>query len=242
MKPMNISRRELLKLAGVSAAGLGLGLGVGRLARVESGNAFALQAFLPNDQATATALFAAFTALSGRPKEMLIYDEAGWEAPLRSVSTGVAIITGGVTILTVKHLNASLPADLLLSDTRTAVYDPATQLGERLARLRQLLRGQTAVWAFSAAHHPVMWGGQRRVALLRDERGMVDRLPLERSFRDIPLEGPCGRTHLRLAEGQVWVHAASCRHRQCQQAGRISLPGERTACAPNHLLVEIEWE
>jgi hypothetical protein len=243
MKWMNISRREFLKLASVSAAGLGLGLGAGRLAYPAPSQGLALQAFLPDDPTTAAALLAGFTALTGRPEELLIYDEAGWAAPLRAASTGEAAITArGVTILVVKRLGASLPADLLLSDDRTAVYDPVTQLGERLAVTRRSLRGQLAVWAFSAAHHPTLRGGQRRVAVLRDGRGLVDRLPLSGAYRDIPLDGSYGQTHLRLENGQVWVQSASCRHRQCQQVGRLSMPGERAACAPNRLLVEIEWE
>jgi hypothetical protein len=252
MKNNALTRREFLQLAGWSAAGLGLGLGAGRLAGIDwpklagRPDSLTLQAFLPDDPSLAGDLLAAFWALAGGPSRLMIdgggdtESSLGWSKMLQDARGG-RVTAPGVTSLRLARLGQPAAADLLLGDSRTAVYDPETQLPIRLVALRRKMHGQAGVWSFSAAYRSTDSVGQKAVANISGPGGLLEQVPLDRAYRDIAIDGPLGQTHLRLEDGQLWVASASCRHHLCQQAGPLSAPGQRAACAPNRLLVEVVW-
>ena len=58
-----------------------------------------------------------------------------------------------------------------------------------------------------------------------------------RRNRDVTLEGPAGRTVLRIQGGEAWIAVAPCRDHICQRLGRLRAPGRALVCVPNRIIV-----
>ena len=58
-----------------------------------------------------------------------------------------------------------------------------------------------------------------------------------RRDRDLTLDGPVGRTVLRIQGGEAWIAVAPCRDRICQRLGHLRRPGRALVCVPNRIIV-----
>jgi len=55
--------------------------------------------------------------------------------------------------------------------------------------------------------------------------------------QDVTLDGPVGRSVLRIQGGEAWIATAPCRDRVCQRLGHLRAPGRALVCVPNRLIV-----
>lgn len=237
-----LTRRGFLKKVGLSALALTAGYAVGSLTGPRQVRTLVLQAFIPADAALAVDLATAFAQLAGPVGDVLVGGEAGWVDYL-SAALSSARQPGAVGLLSLHTapLQRPAPADLLLSDQRLAVYDPQHQFDPRFARLRRQMRGLPASLVLNAAVLTLPPRSSPALhALIRVGSAVIDRVPLDQDYKDIVVDGSLGKTHLSIKDGRLAVKQASCRQHFCQQVGFLAHPGDRTACAPNRLLVEIE--
>jgi hypothetical protein len=156
----------------------------------------------------------------------------GEEQSLEKLATALGLdVSGGRW----EPVAAGIGADLVLvRDGR--LLDPA-EWPDAATRLRGRWAGREgARWLQLAdgAHRPA------RLARVVGHAGVLGTLDLdregERAFR-----GRDGRwLVVSMMNGTVEVAEASCRHRLCQQQGRIGLAGERLVCAPAGLIVQLE--
>lgn len=58
-----------------------------------------------------------------------------------------------------------------------------------------------------------------------------------RHDQDVTLDGPAGRSVLRIRGGEAWISTAPCRDRVCQRLGRLRVPGRALVCVPNRIIV-----
>jgi hypothetical protein len=238
-----LTRREFLKLLGLGAAALGSGHVAGRLANrfdFAAASGLSLQAFLPADPALAEKVLAAFWGQTGLPERLSVSAEQDWSTYLEATANGRAI-SGSQGQVRLTSLREPVSADLLLFDQRSGILDPSLHLSGEILSWRMALQGMAAGYLLTAvwlSEVPARRGP--RTALVHNHKGLVDRLPLGKDHASIPVNGPYGNTQLRIENGQIWVKESSCRHALCQRSGAISRTGERLACAPNRLLVEIE--
>jgi hypothetical protein len=237
-----LTRRGFLKLVGISAAALSAGYGAGKISLPQNKHSLTLQAFLPADELLVSGLVDAFVSLTGSPANIGASGEPHWADLLQNAAyTAQYPAAPGMLTLNIMRLQKTIPADLLLSDSRVAVYDPERHFNRRFIQIRQKMYGLSGGMVLTAVYkNRLETASSRQFATIRDQAGLFDRLPLDRDYKDIPVDGPLGKTHLRIAGGMLWIHSASCRQHLCQEAGRLAHLGDRAACAPNRLLVEIE--
>jgi len=67
----------------------------------------------------------------------------------------------------------------------------------------------------------------------------VDRFPLSEN-RNLSVQGPLGKTLIRVKDGKVWVAKAPCPQKICMKMGKISRSGEIIVCIPNRVFIKIE--
>ena len=68
---------------------------------------------------------------------------------------------------------------------------------------------------------------------------MVDRISLENNYKNILIDGPQGKTGIKIENGVAQVHTSTCRHGICKHTVASGV-GNIIACAPNKVLVKIE--
>lgn len=236
-----LSRREFLRLAGISAIAAGVGYGAGAIGWRSQPPSLSLQAFIPADEDLAASLLNAFVSL-GTPHH---YSSAAgvdrWAEMMRyPISSGQYPAAGGKLTIQTSQLDKPVPSDLLLSDSRVSIYDPERDFNAEFVNLRKQLRDLSADLNLKA-----IFTGQERpsdgrtFAIISDHRGLYDQIPLSRNYDSITIDGPVGKTSVRILDGKLWIHNASCRQHLCQKASPLAVTGDRTVCAPNRLLIEI---
>lgn len=75
------------------------------------------------------------------------------------------------------------------------------------------------------------------VCIYRDNK-LIARYPLD-TDRTFPVTGYHGTVTVAITDHAVSIIDASCPHRICVQAGKISTAHAQIVCAPNHLLITI---
>jgi hypothetical protein len=238
---LKLTRRDFFKFAGAAVTALGAGYVAGKLKATSYPTSLGLGAFLPEDEDLVVELVQHYLHLAGGVGILHIFADQRWTKTIRSVPISPGSMTAGFSTIRITQLRQTIPADLVLSDNRVSVYDPTSQFPPELTAIRQKIYGSAAKYSLSAlSTNRNRSASHQMAAVISDHSGLVDRLSLKSSYKDIHLDGILGKTHLRLEDGRLWVHRASCRHKLCQQVGQISFPGERITCAPNRLYVEIE--
>lgn len=246
-----ISRREFLKTVMIGMAGLAAGAGAGRLWHPQAGKNLTVHAFLPDDLRVLSEAVAAFYEAAGVDIIPEIIARPPWhnllaEAYRRAAGGLPPYALGKISLrLSALESGGSFGADLLAGDNLQAIYNPESGFPTSLAGLRTDLRGRQADLLFSAVYsrggvQDFAAGNKEAMVLIRSEVGLVERFRLGRSYRQIPVSGPQGKTVISIQDGLVWVSQASCRHQLCRVGGAASRPGDVIACAPNKVLIEVE--
>lgn len=249
MEETRLSRRSFLKLAALSALTLGAGYTVGRVipqsAADGGAQGLSLHAFLPGDNDLVAEVLRVFAQKTGRAARLTVSADSHWAEMIRSTVQAGSLLDGGWLAVRMVTLPEVLPADILLGDNQQAVYSPEHDFDAALRDLQALVRGRQAGYLFSAEYRHAgllddLLPARRLYAVIRSGAEVVERIPLERSYRQVVVDGRQGKTVLRLADGAVQVWHASCRNKLCLHSGAAAYAGSAIACAPNHLVVQVE--
>ena len=81
--------------------------------------------------------------------------------------------------------------------------------------------------------------GPGQWAVIEANGKSLGRFPL-RGKENISAQGPLGTTHIRIAEGKVWVVDSPCPHKLCMKMGKKGRAGEVIVCVPNRVIVRVE--
>lgn len=241
-----IQRRTFLKLAALGAASIGTGVGAGILTHRPRTRA-ALHAFVPTDADLAADLMRGFLARlpeSGRGASLVLAGGGPLRDAIASACPDAGLRSSGRLVVRIDPCSIDVGADLMLTDGTRGIARPDTDFGSHLAALRTRMRGARAAWIVSADYDgrdivdrliaPSL------VAVVEDERGIVDRIALDDRTRTISVSGPVGRSTFELSASGARAVAAPCRHGLCVHRGVVGASGEAVACAPNRALVRIE--
>ena len=234
-----ISRREFLRFSAMAAAALGSGYLLGKFSAPARVSELWLQAFLPPDEQLVLDLAQEFWRMAGGTGSLQISAPQPWESTLAAAARR-SRAANGASLARLEMLNQPLPADILMTGAGGRLYDPGWDFSTRLAHIRTQVHGEPALLSLSLGCMAAQQApGGPCYAHIYDQRGLVERLSLDRDYHDISLDGLSGRTHVQVESGRLWVQQASCRARLCQKSGPIMLPGQRCACAPNRLVIEV---
>lgn len=247
-----ISRRSFLKISGLAAVALGAGYGAGKVVNQEEGNVkhFSIHGFLPGDDKIISDVVKAFNKKVNPGSAPVIYANKQLANVIsnayRSSAKGdKSLFNNGRVTFRIIKLKEPVDGDILLSDNKTTIYDPSDDFNGSMISLRKRLQNTNAEYMFSAEYSEQnmissLFNTNEKVAVIENEKGIVDKIKLNNSYKNIEVGGPQGKTGISLANGSVHVHNATCRHELCKHSGFASQKGEVIACAPNKVLIRID--
>ncbi len=241
-----ITRRNFLKLSGISAAALGGGYSAGKLFTAGSGYRFSVHSFLPPDEKYIKRLVALFRK---KVKSCTEADICGDSRIRHSIigfdNEAVASYYSrkGSIVYRVQRLNHPFQSDLVISDDKNPVYIPEEDFSYSFLQLRNDMKNLKASYLFTAEYKEENLFDslihREKKIIIENEKGITGVLKAGKSYRDIPIDGAIGKTHVSYSEGIARVNSSCCRNKICEHTILSDQQGI-IACAPNKIIIRFE--
>jgi hypothetical protein len=237
-----ISRRSFLKLSGLAAAALGTGYGAGKIVNSEKEEFFTVYGLIPADEYVVNLLVSSFQKKVKISNTEILVDEK-WRKII-SQDLPYSSSSNNTTISIVK-MNGNISSDILISDNTNKIFNPETDFNRMFTEIRSKIKDRKAEYMFTADYREKslisrVFNTHEKVVVVENEKGIVDRINLNNSYKNIIVNGSQGKNSLAIQNGLVHIHTASCKNQICRYSGFISEPGKIIACASNKLLIRIE--
>ena len=147
-----ISRRNFLKLAGLSTFAVGAGYTTGKLTQTSKPVHYSIHGFIPGDEEVIGNVVAAFkTKIKSNSKAVVISDSKLGEIITRidlNMKNSNYSENGEITY-TLRKLTKSVDSDIIASDMNNTIYSLG-DLNHLLANFRNELKGRKASYVFTA--------------------------------------------------------------------------------------------
>jgi len=241
-----ISRRNFLKIAGLSTVAVGAGFTTGKLIGNKKSAYFAVHGFIPADEQIINQLVAGFkNKVRSNADPVVIADTKIGEVITRYDSRlrNKAFSNRGNITYRLKRLDNQIDSDLIISDTENPVYS-LNDLNYGFSNIRTNIKNKKANYIFSAEYNErdflsSILNSNKKEVVIENEKGLVGRISLDKNYKNILVDGSLGQTGLRIENGIAQIHTSTCRHGICKCSIASSV-GNIIACAPNKVLVKIE--
>jgi hypothetical protein len=240
-----ISRRNFLKIAGLSTVAIGAGFTTGKYIGNKKSVYFAVNGFIPADEQIISQLIAGFKnrVRSNADPVVLADSKIGevitvFDSRLRNR----AFSNSGNITYRLKRCENQIDSDIIISDTGNPVYS-LNDLSYGFSNIRANIKNKKAKYIFSAEYNErdflsTILNSNKKEVVIENENGPVERISLDKNYRNILIDGPQGKTALKIENGIVRVHKSTCRNEICKHsvAGGV---GNIIACAPNKVLIKV---
>ena len=241
-----ISRRNFLKIAGLTSVALGAGYTTGKLTGNSKSINYSVHGFIPSDEQVIANLVSTFkNKIKSNTEAIVISDSKIGEIinriDLKSRKENFS--NSGSITYRIKSLDKQIDSDIIVSDANNSVYSP-DDLNSAFENIRTDLKNKKADFLFTAEYNEtdflssIFKSGSKEV-VIENERGLVDRVSLDKSYKNILIDGPQGKTGLKIENGIAQIHTSACRHSICKHTIASGV-GNIIACAPNKVLVKVE--
>ncbi|GIK21344.1 MAG: NusG domain II-containing protein [Ignavibacterium sp.] len=240
-----ISRRNFLKIAGLSSVALGAGFTTGKLAGNKKSVYFSVHGFIPADEKIIASIVTAFkNKVKSNSEPIVISDSKIGELinriDLRSKKDSFTN-TGSVTYRLTRS-NKQIDSDIIISDANNSVYS-IDDLNSAFENIRAGLKNIKSDILFTAEYKETdffdsFFNSDKKEVVIENEKGLVDRISLDKNYKNVLIDGVQGKTGLKIENRLVQVHTSSCRHRICKHS-IANEAGSIIACAPNKVLIKI---
>jgi hypothetical protein len=242
-----ISRRNFLKIAGLTSVALGAGYSTGKLTGNSKSVSYTVHGFIPADEQVIANLVSAFkTKIKSKSEAVVIADTKIGEIinRLDLKSRKENFSNSGSITYRIKSLDKQIDSDIIVSDANNSVYS-LDDFTSRLIMIRSNIKNRKADYFFTAEYSETdflssIFKSNKKEVIIENEKGLVDRISLESNYKNILIDGPQGKTGLKIENGFVKVHSSTCRHGICKHT-IASRTGSIIACAPNKVLVKVEF-
>ncbi|HEX9251750.1 MAG TPA: NusG domain II-containing protein [Ignavibacteriaceae bacterium] len=241
-----ISRRNFLKIAGLSSVALGAGFTAGKLVGNKKSVYFAVHGFIPADEQVIANLVTAFKNKTKCNSNPVIVSKTKIGETINRFDLNARkenFKNSGSVTYRIQRLDKQIDSDLIVSDANNSVYS-LNDLNSSFENIRSGLKNRKADLLFTAEYKETdflstLLNSDRKEVVIENEKGLVDRISLNNTYKNILIGGPQGKTGLKIENGTAQVHTSTCRHGICKHSV-ASGPGNIIACAPNKVLVKIE--
>ncbi|MFN3695205.1 MAG: NusG domain II-containing protein [Ignavibacterium sp.] len=240
-----ISRRNFLKLAGLSSVALAAGYTTGKLTGNSKSVHFVVHGFIPADETIIEKIVTSFKQrIKSDSETIVLADNKVGEIITRfhNQSSNKSFERKGIIIYRLKRLSKNIDSDIILSDDSNTVYS-IDDLNISFFNIRRNIKGRKAEYLFTAEYKEEdlitsIIKSNKKEIVIENEKGLVDRIPLDRNYKNILIEGPQGKTGLKIENGFAQVHTSTCKNGICKHsiAGEV---GNIIACAPNKVLIKV---
>lgn len=241
-----ISRRNFLKIAGLTSVALGAGYTTGKLTGNSKTINYTVHGFIPSDEQVIANLVTSFkNKVKSNSTPVIIADSKIGEIINRIDlhSRKENFTNSGSITYRLKRLDKQIDSDIIVSDANNSVYS-LDDLNSAFESIRAGLKNRKAEFLFTAEYKEtdflssVFKSGSKEV-MIENEKGLVDRISFDKNYKNILIDGPQGKTGVKIENGIARVHTSSCRHGICKHSVASGV-GNIIACAPNKVLVKIE--
>jgi hypothetical protein len=238
-----ISRRSFLKLSGFAAAALSAGYGAGKFVNSGKEEFFTVYGLIPADENVVKLLVSSFQKKVNASNPTILADEK-WHKMI-SQALPYSSSSCNNTIISIVKMNGNVSSDILISDNTNKIFNPETDFNRMFTEIRSKIKDRKAEYIFTAEYREKslisrVFNTNEKVVVVENEKGIVDRINLNNSYRNIIVNGSQGKNSLAIQNGLVCIQTASCKNQICRYSGFISEPGKLIACAPNKVLIRIE--
>ena len=241
-----ISRRNFLKLSGLSAAALGAGYSTGKLIGNNKTDYFSVHGFIPADEKIISSLIASFKRKVKSSTVPFIDADEKIKRIVHSAdkSNGSNLFSNkGRIEYRIHKINENLDSDIIISDNKSSVYSPEDDFNVSFADIRNRMKNRKAEYLFTAEYKeenifPALFADEKKI-IVENERGVSEKISLTKDFKNIQVKGAIGETELSVKNGIIKVNSSCCRNKICTHTF-ISQPGQIIACAPNKILIHFE--
>ena len=241
-----ISRRNFLKIAGLTSVALGAGYTTGKLTGNSKSITYSVYGFIPTEEHVITNLVSTFKyKVKSNAEAVVISDSKMGEIinRLDLKSRKENFSNCGSITYRLKRLDKQIDSDIIVSDANNSVYS-LDDFTSRLINIRSDIKNIKADYFFTAEYSETdflssIFRSNKKEAVIENEKGLVDRISLENNYKNILIDGPQGKTGLKIENGFVKVHSSTCRHGICKHTIASGV-GNIIACAPNKVLVKVE--
>lgn len=240
-----ISRRKFFKIAGLSTVAIGAGFTTGKLTSSNKSVYYTVHGFIPADEQVINNLVSAFrNTIKSNSSPIVIADSKIGEV----INTSDLLMrkdnfsnSGSITYR-IKRLDKQVDSDIIFSDGNNSVYS-IDDLNISLFNLRNELINKKADYLFTAEYTETNFlssilRSNKKEVVIENEKGLVDKISLNKNYQSFLVDGPFGKTGLKIENGIVRVHSSSCKNGICKHS-IASSAGNIIACAPNKILVRI---
>jgi len=241
-----ISRRNFLKIAGLTPVALCAGYTTGKLTGNSKFVNYTVHGFIPADEQVIANLVSAFkNKIKSNTEPVIIADSKIGEIINRidlKSKKGNFSNSGSITYR-IKRLERQVDSDIIISDGNNSIYS-LDDFNSRLINIRSDIKNRKSDYFFTAEYSEndflsSIFKLNKKEVVIENEKGLVDRISLENNYKNILIDGPQGKTGLKIENGFVKVHSSTCRHGICKHTTASGV-GNILACAPNKVLVKIE--
>lgn len=240
-----ISRRNFLKIAGLSTVAIGAGFTTGKLTSNSKSIYYGLHGFIPADELVINNLVTAFkNKVKSNSHPIVISDSKIGELinhfDLKSRKENFS--NSGSITYKLKRLNNQVYSDIIVSDGTNAIYS-VDDFNTTLSNIRTSIKNRKAQYFFTAEYNETdlissIFNSNKKEIVIENEKGLVDRIQMDKNYKNILIDGPQGKTGLKIENGIAQVHTATCRHGICKHSIASGF-GNIIACAPNKVLVKV---
>ncbi|MCJ7554307.1 MAG: NusG domain II-containing protein [Ignavibacteriaceae bacterium] len=241
-----ISRRNFLKIAGLSAVAVGAGFTTGKLIGNKNSVYYAVHGFIPADEQIISNLVFAFKNKVKSNSNPVVIADSKIGAVINKFdlqSRNNSFSNSGIITYRLKKLVKQVNSDLIVSDADNSVYS-LNDLNYALSNIRSCLKNRKAQYFFTAEYNETdflssVFKTNTKEVVIENEEGLVERILLDKNYKNILIDGPQGKTGLKIENGIARVHTSSCRNGICKHSVASGVENI-IACAPNKLLVKVE--
>ncbi len=243
-----LSRRKFIKLTGIAGLSAASGFGFGRILKGDSQYRFALYGYLPDDKSIILKTARLFFHSLKINSEMPVFADIRNNEIIKGFSRVInfnSILKNRTVIIKLEMLKHNVNADLVISDNINPVYPIEKDFNNNFLPLRNTLSGLKAGCFFAMEYFEqdnitALLNNRKKYVVIESDNGIVDRIPINKNYNGIHVNGPQGKTVFRINNESVKVTHASCRHKICEGMGYAFKTGDVIACAPNRVLIRIE--
>jgi hypothetical protein len=240
-----ISRRNFLKIAGLTSVALGAGYTTGRITGNSKTVNYTVHGFIPADEQVIANIVSSFkNKVKSNTEPVVIADSKLGEIINRVdiKSRKENFSANGSITYRLKRLDKQVDSDIIVSDANNSVYS-LNDLYSAFENIRAGLKNRKADSLFTAEYNEtdflssIFKSGSKEV-VIENEKGLVDRISLDKSYKNILIDGPQGKTGLKIENGVAQVHTSTCKHGICKHSIASGV-GNIIACAPNKVLIKV---
>lgn len=240
-----ITRRNFLKLAGLSTLAVGSGYITGKLTQSAKPVYYSIHGFIPEDETVLRNIIAAFKQKVKSSSEAVVFSDSKFGEVLtrlnREINNSNYFDKGKITYK-LKRLGKSIDSDIIISDKDNSIYS-LDDFNYALVNIRSDLKGRKAKYSLSAQYHETdffssLLNGDKKEVVIENENGIVEKISLSKNYNSIWVDGAVGKVGLEINRGIVKVHTSSCKNKICKHTVAQNT-GDIIACAPNKVLMKI---